>query len=136
MKSGKIGRYGIDWGENEDDLTEKDYGSIFIETTKIIENDYFPYMKEAPIAFYDRGVLYLKRKEYQKAISDFSAAIKLADNDSFCHYNRGYAYYYLRKYGEALKDFKKALELYPDSLKSYPYLKDIKYRIKIIESEI
>jgi tetratricopeptide (TPR) repeat protein len=128
MKSGKIGRYGIDWGEGENDLTEKDYEIILTETTRIIEKSDVS-DKELPTAFFNRGIIYLKQKDYQKALSDFTMSINLRENFFASYYNRGCIYYNLKKYKEALDDFK-------ISLKLCPAYTDAKTWVEIIKSEL
>jgi tetratricopeptide (TPR) repeat protein len=109
-KTGIIQRYGIDWGEGRKDLTKKDYKIIFTETTKIIEDKSFPDKDELSIAYYDRGIIYSDRGEYQKAINDYSSAIEI-DGRIEAIYNRGGLYYHLEQYFLALKDFLKFKEL-------------------------
>lgn len=62
----------------------------------------------------DRGSAYYKNGEYEKAITEYSAAIALNPRDAAFRNNRGNAYYMLNKYQEALNDFNGALELKPD----------------------
>jgi tetratricopeptide (TPR) repeat protein len=74
-----MGRYGIDWGNSEDDLTENDYNTIFVETSKIISLKTTE-TSEVLAAFYNRGNIFQNRGEYQKAILDYSSAIELQND--------------------------------------------------------
>jgi tetratricopeptide (TPR) repeat protein len=130
MKTGKIGRYGIDWGESENDLTKEDYETILIETTKIIEKGDFSDVEESSMTFFNRGVLYHRKKDYQKSLSDFTSSINLTDDFFPSYYNRGYSYYHLGKHAEALKDFEITLKLNPDDKKAKTWIDIIKSEIK------
>ena len=57
-------------------------------------------------------MVYLDNNEYDKAIEDFSKAIKLLYNGfALAYSNRGLAYLNKSEYDEAIKDFNKAIEL-------------------------
>ncbi len=60
-----------------------------------------------------RGLVYFTLSEYDKAIDDFTTAIKMAPNDTRVYTNRGLTYRMLKKYDESLADFNKSLELNP-----------------------
>jgi len=60
-----------------------------------------------------RGLVYFTLSEYEKAINDFTAAIKMAPKDTRVYTNRGLTYRMLKRYDESLKDFNKSLELNP-----------------------
>jgi len=107
-----MGRYGIDWGNSEDDLTENDYNTIFVETSKIISLKTAG-KSEVLAAFYNRGNVFHNRSEYQKAILDYSSAIELQNDFEPAYYNRGGVFYLLKNYDKALSDFKKAFEINP-----------------------
>lgn len=60
-----------------------------------------------------RGLVYFTLSEYNKAINDFTTAIKMEPKDTRVYTNRGLTYRMLKKYAESLKDFNKSLELNP-----------------------
>lgn len=60
-----------------------------------------------------RGLVYFTLSEYDKAIDDFTTAIKMAPNDTRVYTNRGLTYRMLKKYDESLADFNKSLQLNP-----------------------
>ena len=66
------------------------------------------------ISYLSRGAAYLKLKEADNAIDDFSTAITLDERSPRAHYYRGMAYAQKKDYGRAVEDFSKALELKPD----------------------
>jgi tetratricopeptide (TPR) repeat protein len=131
MKPMEIGRYGIDWNKNPEDLTKKDYETILTETTKIIEKGDYSNIIESSSAFYDRGIIYLKKKDYQKALSDFTESINLEKDFPSSYYNRGCCYYYLKNCNKALNDFKMTIKLYPDHEKAKTWIEIIKQETKI-----
>jgi tetratricopeptide (TPR) repeat protein len=107
-----MGRYGIDWGESENDLTEEDYKTIFAETSKIISEKNTD-VREISVAFYDRGNVFQSRGAIQSAISDYSSAIELQNDYEAAYYNRGGAFFLLEMYDEALLNYRKAFEIDP-----------------------
>jgi tetratricopeptide (TPR) repeat protein len=68
--------------------------------------------------YYGRG-LYLKRRDFEKATADFSAAIEIdqAHHDAYCE--RGTARIEQRDYEAAQADFTRAIELKPESWRGY-----------------
>jgi tetratricopeptide (TPR) repeat protein/transglutaminase-like putative cysteine protease len=60
-----------------------------------------------------RGAAFLNRKDFDHAIEDFSAAIKLAPNQAKAYYDRGVAQFEAGRTEAASADFDKALALDP-----------------------
>ena len=74
----------------------------FTESIKFDPQNYF--------AHNNRGITYRDKRDYDAAIADFSAALKIK-SDWFVYYNRGTAYYEKSEYDSAIADFSKALKL-------------------------
>ena len=64
--------------------------------------------------YFRRGNSYLRLKEYQKAISDYSNALQIQTDNFQCLCNRGEAYLFSGIYEAAIADLKKALLLQPN----------------------
>jgi tetratricopeptide (TPR) repeat protein len=62
--------------------------------------------------YFQSGVNALKAQSYQKAITDFTAALKQSPSYPQAIYNRGLAYQQLKENTEAHDDFLKAAEIY------------------------
>ncbi len=77
--------------------------------TKAADSGYDPV-----ISYLSRGAAYLKLKEADKAIADFSSVISLHEGGPRSYYYRGMAYAQKRNYERAAADFTRALELKPD----------------------
>ncbi len=60
-----------------------------------------------------RGLVYFTLSEYEKAIDDFTEAIRMEPKDTRVYTNRGLTYRMLKKYDLSLKDFEKSIELNP-----------------------
>jgi tetratricopeptide (TPR) repeat protein len=71
--------------------------------------------------FYNnRGDEFFQRKDYDKAISDYSQAILLNPKYGTAYDNRGLAYYYTKNYDKAISDYSEAIRLSPvDSVLYY-----------------
>lgn len=70
-------------------------------------------------AFHYRGRVYQwHKKDYERAVADYTEALRLDPSIRMVHYRRGQAYHALRKYGPADQDFATAYERRPD----YPNL--------------
>ncbi len=71
--------------------------------------------KGDPQEYYDLGSVYLRKKLYAKAISEFQKAIKEGGENIPEIYNAiGYAYFVQKQYDMAIKHYKEALELNPE----------------------
>lgn len=70
-------------------------------------------------AFINRGLIYLKFEEFDKAISDFDRAIEIDINKPNAYYNRGLAYSDLKLHDKAIADYTKTIELDPEDSQAY-----------------
>ena len=59
---------------------------------------------------FKKGLRYLDKGEYQKALDAYNKVIKIYALDGPSFYNRGTAYLGLGKYDEAIKDFLKSIK--------------------------
>jgi TonB family protein len=79
-----------------------------------------------PTPYVNRCVIYLYAlRDYDKAIDDCSAAIRLTDKSSAAYNYRGYAYEMKKDLNNATTDYKKALEIDPKNEKASENLKRI-----------
>jgi tetratricopeptide (TPR) repeat protein len=73
---------------------------------------------EVSMGFYNRGNEYLRLKQPDKAISDYTRALKIFPGYTDAFYNRGLAYFNNGHYPDAINDFTSAISLkgdYPDA---------------------
>jgi len=68
--------------------------------------------------YHNRGVSYYKKKDYDKAIADYSKAVDLNPQFAEAYYNRGVAYSVKKKFDACKEDLDKAMQL------GYRYLRD------------
>jgi len=66
-----------------------------------------------------RGIAYCYQGKLDKAISDYSDAIRLAPNYDAAYNNRGYAYYKQREFAKAIGDYNEAIQLDPNFAIAY-----------------
>jgi tetratricopeptide (TPR) repeat protein len=79
-----------------------------------------PSLASSDAAFYNnRGWDFYQKKDYDKAISDYTDYIKLAPNDADAYYNRGLAYYNKKEYDEAISNYTDAIKLNPNYADGY-----------------
>ncbi len=69
--------------------------------------------------YYNRGLEYQRKGQYDKAISDYSKAIEINPRDAEACYNRGNAYQINGQYDQAISDYNKAIEINPRYAKAY-----------------
>ncbi len=69
--------------------------------------------------FNNRGVAFLKRKQFEKALEDFDRAISLNANSSSAYHNRGMALSGQGRNEKAIQEFSKVIEMNPDSALLY-----------------
>jgi len=67
----------------------------------------------------NRGVIWWKQKEYEKAVADFSAAIAINPGYRDAWYNRGVVYEETGRYEEAAADYSQAVALDPEHIKAW-----------------
>lgn len=66
------------------------------------------------ISYLSRGVAYLKLRDAENAIKDFSRVITLSGESPRAYYYRGIAHSQKKDFGKAVEDFSRAIELKPD----------------------
>jgi len=74
---------------------------------KIETGDFEPRQRE----YFNRGVAYFDKKDYDRAVVDFTQAIRLNPNDAFAYSYRGRAYAGKRDYDRAIADCTEAIRL-------------------------
>ncbi|MGD0169223.1 MAG: tetratricopeptide repeat protein, partial [Smithella sp.] len=72
-------------------------------------------------AYFNRGSVYARRGQYQRALEDFNKAISLKSTKdvSIFYNNRGIAYLNLGQYQLAIDNFSKSIGLKPDDADAY-----------------
>ena len=70
-------------------------------------------------AYYNRGVAYYAKDDYQNAINDYTKAMNLRPNDTKAYNNRGVAYCDNGDYQQAITDHTKVIELKPNDSIGY-----------------
>lgn len=73
---------------------------------------------------YNRGLIYSRWKEYEKAIADFTRAIELEPGRSQYRTQRAIAYYNLGEVEKVIEDCEKAIELGQPDADTYKFLAD------------
>ncbi len=71
------------------------------------------------VAFTNRGLAYKRIGQGDRAIADFSEAIRLKPDFGFAFNNRGNAYYAKGQFDRAIKDYDEAIRLKPDLAEAF-----------------
>ena len=66
------------------------------------------------LAFYNRGLAYWDRREFDTALADYEQAIRINPGYAPTYYNRGLAYYEQRDYDRAIHDLNQAINGRPN----------------------
>jgi len=98
-------------------IKKKQYDEAIKECSRQINHETEVY--NVGIAYVNRGFAYAVKGLYDKAIADYSTAIKANPTSETAYLNRGNAYYAKKQYDEAIADYRKAVEL--NSKNPYPY---------------
>jgi len=69
--------------------------------------------------YINRGIERRDSNNYNGAVSDFTAAIRIKPDYDFAYFQRAYAKYYLKDYYGTIEDYSKAIELNPDYAYAY-----------------
>lgn len=86
--------------------------------------------------YYIDGYRSITIKNYPKAITDFSLAIKFDPTFIQAYENRGVASYYLERYNDAMTDFNKALEIDPYDYNTYGRRGMVKFKLNDMNGAI
>lgn len=86
--------------------------AVALEYHTLALNDYSLAILVEPSAdtYHNRGVYYMDINYYEKANSDFSASLKLNENNSYSYFYRGASSLFLGKYMDAVTDFNSVLK--------------------------
>jgi tetratricopeptide (TPR) repeat protein len=88
-----------------------------------------PTAEDEAKAALDRGNAAIEKKEYDKAISDYTEAIRLKPDAADAYYNRGIAYDDKNEHDKAISDYTEAIRLKPDAASAY-YNRGLAFREK------
>jgi tetratricopeptide (TPR) repeat protein len=72
-----------------------------------------------PSYWVDRGMDWVKKEEYDRAIADCTEAIRLDPKYTRAYFVRGFAWDQKQEYDKAIADFSEAIHLEPKSVSSY-----------------
>jgi tetratricopeptide (TPR) repeat protein len=81
------------------------------------------------IIYYNRGIEYARKSDYDRAISDYNEAIRLDPKYAFAYYNRGLVYNDQKNYDRAISDYNEAIRLDPKYAFAY-YNRGLVYYIQ------
>ena len=93
-------------------------------------------LKETSEVYRNRGLCFTTVKLYDKAVLDFTRAIKLPPGDKRLYRERGSAYQALEEYKKAQADYEKALELEPADAELYTTLGDVQERLGEVQEAL
>ncbi|RLD31797.1 MAG: hypothetical protein DRI83_11840 [Bacteroidetes bacterium] len=82
-------------------------------------NDVISKHPEASVAYINRGNAWQEKGDYNRAIADYSMAVKAEPNAADAYLNRGLAYYKLESTTLALQDFNQAILLGANDAEAY-----------------
>jgi lipoprotein NlpI len=71
------------------------------------------------IVFSSRGLAWSDKKDYDRAIADYTEAIRLNPQDAQAFYNRGVAWHFKKDYDRAIADYTEAIRLNPQLVKVF-----------------
>ena len=118
------------------------FPSIFeklnIPVDELIANDELSskaieYDNNFAMAYYNRGFVYLNKKQYALATEDFSKSLAIFPNDEIALNNRGIAYFSIQDYKSAVNDFSKAIEVNPRYADAYYNRGITRYHLKLFD---
>jgi Tfp pilus assembly protein PilF len=70
-------------------------------------------------AYINRGLTYLNKGDYDRAIADFNEAIQIDPNNALAYANRGVIYHNKGDYDRAIADYTQAIQLDPKNAMAY-----------------
>jgi len=94
------------------------YNAAVATLTKAIESGTLG-KDDLAIAYANRGTAYRDKKQYDRAIEDYTKAVELNPGDAIGYTGRGYAHIRKKQYSRAIEDYNKAIEVNPKNIISY-----------------
>jgi tetratricopeptide (TPR) repeat protein len=87
--------------------------------------------KRSALAYWRRGDLHSRNKDYQKAINDFTKSISIdsAFNGGYTYWDRAFCKEQLKDFDGALKDYNSALQISPEKENFYFFRATLRYRM-------
>src|SRR5262245_34142858 len=67
--------------------------------------------QERPVTYYQRGDVWLRQREYDRAIADFTEAIRLDRSYMLAYHGRGVAWSLKGEFDRAIEDFTEAIRI-------------------------
>jgi tetratricopeptide (TPR) repeat protein len=107
----------IDWCENKGNRFSLDLA--IRGCTALIQSGRAPSDKDLAMALYNRGHAYLNKNDHDRAIADYTEAIRLDPKDGRVFNNRGFAYALKGEYDRAIADYNEAIRLNPKDAKAF-----------------
>lgn len=99
-------------------FAKKDWSASYLAYSKVIAQG--PDASIAGTAYANRGTVSLNSSgDYEKAIADYSNAIRIGASTDYAYALRGYCYYKQSRYKESISDCTRAIELNPRNAKAY-----------------
>jgi len=108
------------WADRYDDCKQSgDPDRKIRGCTQIIERGEQETQKKRANAYSNRGFAYDDKGEYDKAIADYTQAIKINPKNAIAYTNRGAVYYSKGALDRAIADFDEAIKLNPNDALAY-----------------
>lgn len=98
---------------------EPDIDAVIAACSAVIADQEHERQEDVALAYVIRGTAQYIYREYDKAIADYSSAIRLKPDLVIAYYNRGIAYQEKGDWDRAIADYDRAILLSPDDLVLY-----------------
>jgi tetratricopeptide (TPR) repeat protein len=114
--------------QDEDDCTRsEDPDKVIPACTKLAE-DQSDTPHNRAVAYYDRGNAYKNLKDYDRALADYSDALKLDPRYAHAYLNRGFVYVAKNDADHALADLNRSIQFDPNETLAY-FNRGLVYRL-------
>jgi len=70
-------------------------------------------------AFFDRGIMFMRQGDNNRAVLDFTDAIRLDPNMGVAFHQRGIAHGFIQENDKAIADFNETIRLWPGNIRAY-----------------
>lgn len=113
---------------------EKDYDRAIEECTKQINGEVA--IKYPEYSYSNRGAAFANKKQFDKAISDYSKAIELNPQYVAAYFNRAISYANIKQYDQAVADYGKVIELSPANSAAYTGRATVYAKVRLYDKAI
>lgn len=106
--------YGNASAQSQAEICIKDIPGLFFDAVINACGEAITQDPSNALLYYNRGHAWFNKREFDRAIADYSVVIRLNPENSSAYYNRGRSWFSKKEYEKAISDYSEVIRLDPD----------------------